>query len=73
MTTRTRALFAGLALLAAAGAMVWKAELFTVQRAGTAPRALALLEDAHAGRRHSTRRCPWCPSGCAASPPRAAC
>lgn len=42
MTPRIRALLLGLAALALLGTLVWKAELFTVQRSGAAPAPLAL-------------------------------
>ncbi|MBK7367445.1 MAG: TlpA family protein disulfide reductase [Candidatus Eisenbacteria bacterium] len=42
MTPRVRTLLLGLAALAVLGTLVWKAELFTVQRTGATPTPLAL-------------------------------
>lgn len=43
MTARVKGLLLGLVALAAIGALVWKAELFTVQRSDATPTPLALI------------------------------
>lgn len=43
MTRHVRPLLAGLVVLLAIGASIWKSELFTVQRSGVTPKPLALV------------------------------
>ncbi|MBI5169964.1 MAG: TlpA family protein disulfide reductase [Candidatus Eisenbacteria bacterium] len=63
MTARVKGLLAGLAVLAVLGALVWKAELFTVQRSDATPAPLVLIPAAERAEAKFDASLPMVPVG----------